>query len=314
MPPGWNGGATGASPSPWAATPGANPYGAGGTPESLFPNGIFPGSPNSSTPPQRLFENPRLRETWIYGDSGQELGINDIETAVTMALPNFLGTTSPLMLSPSFALHLWDGPQPPAHTQFLPGNAYSAYLEAAFNTDHAKAFGADIAASFGVYTDFETFTTNSFRIQTLSYGWARLTPTMMLKLGVNYLDRVDVKILPAVGVLIEPNPQTKLDIFFPRPKLAHLFHTMGTTDIWWYLAGEYGDGSWTIHYDPTGLVDQVDINDIRIMLGFEWVSHSGLRGMFEVGWVTQRELVYRYNPSESTGLNDSFMLRGGISF
>lgn len=299
------------TPAPWGA-PGATP----GQPQgaSLFPNGIFPQNAGSSTPPLRLFDNLRIRETWIYGDSGQELGINDIETAVTMMLPNFLGTTTPLMISPNFALHLWDGPQPPAHTQFMPGNAYSAYLEAAYNTDHAQALGVDLSASIGVFSDFETANTDSVRIQTLSYGWARLTPTMMLKLGVNYLDRVDVKILPAVGILYEPNPQTRLDFFFPRPKLSHFFSTMGTTDIWWYIGGEYGGGSWTINYPPTGFSDQVDINDIRIVLGFDWTNQSGTHGMFEVGWVTQRELVYRNNPGDSTGLNDSIMIRGGFAF
>lgn len=315
----------GTAPSPYGTSPygtapspyGTTPYGTTPGPtqgESLFPNGIFPQNPNGSTPPQRLFDNLRLRETWIYGDGNQQLGINDIETAVTMMLPHFLGTQTPLMLSPNFALHLWDGPAPPSHTQFMPGNAYSAYLEAAYNTDHAKPLGVDLAASIGVFTDFETMTTDSVRIQTLSYFWARLTPTMMLKLGVDYLDRVDVKILPAVGILYEPNPQTRLDIFFPRPKLAHLFNTVGTTDIWWYLAGEYGGGSWTIHNDLTGFVDQVDINDIRIMLGFDWSNQSGVRGMIEVGWVMQRELVYRNTPSENTGLSDSFMLRGGVAF
>lgn len=280
----------------------------------MFPDGIFPNNGGAAGPPLRLFENIRLRETWVYGDGGNDLEINDIETAVTMMWPNFLGTNTPLMLSPNFALHLWDGPKPPGYYQFMPGNAYSAYLEAAYNTDHAKALGADLAVSVGVFTDFDTFTTDSVRIQTMSYFWARVTPTMMVKLGVNYLDRVDVKILPAVGVLYEPNPQTRLDIFFPRPKLAHLLSTVGTTDVWWYIAGEYGGGSWTINYAPTGFVDQVDINDIRLMLGFEWTSHSGIRGMFEVGWVTQRWLVYRNNPGDNTGLGDSIFLRGGIAF
>jgi len=280
----------------------------------MFPNGIFPQNPNSGAPPLKLFDNLRLRETWIYGDGGPQLGINDIEMAVTMMLPDFLGTKTPLMLSPNFALHLWDGPQPPAHSQFMPGSAYSAYLEAAYNTDHAQVVGGDIAVSLGVFSDFSTVTSESLRIQTFSYFWARLTPNMMLKLGVNYLDRVDVKLLPVIGVLYEPNPQTRLDILFPRPKLSHLFQTVGTTDIWWYLAGEYGGGSWTIDNSVTGFVDQVDINDIRIMLGFDWTNQSGTRGMFEVGWVMQRELIYRNHPADSTGLSDSFMLRGGIAF
>jgi len=76
---------------------------------------------------------------------------------------------------------------------------------------------------------------------------------------------------------------------------------------------EYGNGSWTIeHY--SGSSDQVDINDIRVGIGIDWFAQSGSRGMFEAGWVTAPDVVYRNHPSESFSPKDTFFLRAGFAF
>ena len=136
---------------------------------------------------------------------------------------------------------------------------------------------------------------------------------MTLKAGVNYIDRVRFKLLPAGGILWTPNEYTRFDLFFPRPKLAQYLTTVGNSDVWWYLAGEYGGGSWTVER-AGGFTDRVDINDIRVMIGFEWNNSSGVTGMFEAGYVFDREIVYVRTPGLSTSLADSFMLRAGLSF
>jgi hypothetical protein len=74
---------------------------------------------------------------------------------------------------------------------------------------------------------------------------------------------------------------------------------------------EYGGGSWTIQHD-TGQSDQVDINDIRVIGGLEWTCQSGIKGNVEVGWVTNRELVYRNLSNEDLRLLDTVMVRAGF--
>lgn len=297
-----------ATQPPPGAYPGYGPT--TGQADSLFPNGFM--GPNNGPAPLRLLDDLRIRDTWTAGGDGLDVGMNDTEVGVDVQFPNFFGTSSPLVISPQFAMHLWDGPKG-SLTQDLPGAAYSALVEAAWNSDPALLGGANIAVSVGVYSDFNAITTDSIRIQTMSYGWIRLTPQMMLKLGVNYIDRVDLALLPAVGLLWEPNPQTRFDIFFPKPKLSRHLSTVGTTDVWWYIAGEYGNGSWTIERAAGG-TDQVDINDIRLMFGFDWFGQSGTRGMLEAGWVTSREVVYRYNPADNFKPSDTFMIRAGLAF
>ena len=310
----------GMAPPP-AAGSSAWPYGGAGTtyptygaapgqPDSLFPNGLF--APSTGPMPLRLLDDLRIRETWTAASDGLDIGMNDIELGIDFQFPEFLGTTQPLIISPQFALSLWDGPQGDP-TRELPASVYGALVEAIWNSDPAYAWGASLSGSVGVFSDFNAITTNSLRLQTLSYAWVRLTPQLMLKAGVNYIDRVELSLLPAVGLLWEPNPQTRFDIFFPKPKLARQFTMVGTTEVWLYAAAEYGNGSWTVeHY--SGSSEQVDINDIRVGIGIDWFAQSGSRGMFEAGWVTARDVVYRYHPGESFSPKDTFFLRAGFAF
>jgi len=158
-----------------------------------------------------------------------DLGINDTEVAVTFTVPNFLTTGQPLFISPAFALHLWDGPSfMPAD---LPPNAYSAYLDAQWASDPNLQIGAELGFRIGVYTDFKTLNEHSLRIQGLGLGIFRLTPTLTAKLGAMYIDRNDIKILPAGGLLWTPTPQVRFDIFFPQPKLSSYLTTVGRYEL-----------------------------------------------------------------------------------
>lgn len=308
------------TPAPYApppTVPYGSPYGppvptTPQQPNVMFPNGI--GSPqydwNNSL---RLIQDVRLRHTYVWGDGHPtDLAINDTEVALTLTWPNFLTTQQPLFISPSFALHLWDGPSDISAD--LPSKAYSAYLDFQYQTNPQNQIGAELGVRVGVYTDFNTLTSDSLRIQGLALGVGRLTPTLTLKLGVIYLDRNDIKILPAGGLIWQPSPQVRWDIFFPQPKLAQYLSTIGAYELWWYVAGEYGGGAWTIKRAGTNLVDRVDINDIRVSVGIDWTGPRGFMGFGEIGYVFERELYYVNNPQDNVDLRDSFMIRAGFSW
>jgi hypothetical protein len=195
----------------------------------------------------------------------------------------------------------------------LPSSAYSAYLDFQWASDSNLAVGAELGFRVGVYSDFDTLTSDSLRIQGLALGTARLTPTLQLKVGVMYLDRNDIKILPAGGLLWTPTPQARFDIFFPQPKLAIYLNTIGQCEVWGYIAGEYGGGAWTIER-TAGFTDRIDINDIRASVGLEFSGPRGLNGFVEVGYVFEREVVYVVTPSDTFSPDDTYMLRAGIAF
>ena len=303
------------------------PYGWPTSPPSIFPNGVQPPdfSPYApdlsrfSFPSLRRLENFYLRHTWLAGDLGKkDIDINTTELAVSAKFPNFLHSPQPLIITPGFNLHLLSGPLSPSPPHEddnleLPGQLYEAFGDLSWNPCYTPQLGAEIDVRVGVFTDFNTLTTDSVRILGTGLGVIQVTPSMSLKLGVQYLDRAQVKMLPAGGVVWKPNEKTRFDIFFPKPKLAQYLVTVGNTDFWWYVGGEYGGGSWTFER-MDGTNERVDINDIRLYLGLEWTTTLGPTGLFEAGYVMDRELVYVNDPPFDQNLNDTFMLRAGLVF
>jgi len=121
--------------------------------------------------------------------------------------------------------------------------------------------------------------------------------------------------LPAGGIVWTPSPDARYEIFFPAPKLAHRCSTIGNHDLWAYVRGEYGGGAWTASDLPTGS-GQFEYSDIRVALGVDVLpeTKTGLRGYLEVGYVFNRDLVYRnVNPSK-VDLSDTLLIGGGLSF
>lgn len=307
-----------------APPPGRPIYGNGG-PATLFPQGISYGGGSGggiNGMPVRFLRGPRVRHSWIEGDDGREMDIHDSDISVVVTYPNFLFSNQPIYIAPSFSLHQWDNPQPPDFppTAVLPSKAYSAYLDTMFQTNTGMPIDAEIMGRVGIFTDFNTFTSDSLRVMGGGNVLLRLTPTTTLKAGALYTDRVNVKFIPTGGILWEPNPQTRFDIYFPRPKLASYLTTLGNQDVWWYLGGEYGGGSWTVKREIAPIfTDRFDYNDIRLLVGLEWGPAEWFRegrrlGFVEAGWVTDREGVYVVRPGDSFRLRDSFMLRAGIGY
>lgn len=338
------------SPAPYGAygQPAAPGFGVQ-NPPVLFPHGLFGGQGQSPGGQPlgvggalKLFQHVQASHTWLLGTSGDELCINDSFVELTAAFPNFLWSGQPWFVSPGFGLHLWSGPWdalsgPPdgvlpgfqgAHA--LPSRAFSAFLDVGWQSDPNRIFGAELGGRIGLFTDFAHFDSNGVRLMGLALMRYNLTPTLALKAGVSYINRADIKLLPAGGIVWTPNPQTRWDIFFPQPKLACYLTTLGNYDLWWYVSGEYGGGTWSLRRwrDVNGNGqkdfgetdnDLMDINDIRVMLGIDigppGTSSVGHRGaFFEVGYVWNREVVFVLRPEDSFTPASTLMLRGGFAF
>ncbi|MEE2640793.1 MAG: hypothetical protein VX768_09220 [Planctomycetota bacterium] len=260
----------------------------------------------------RVIQEFHYRHTWLEGATANEVDINDAEIGFTLNWPNFLGSGEPLLLSPTFIFHFWDGPQPPSAAD-LPSRAYSAFLAAAWTTPTNRNFGGEILTSVGVYTDFQTFTNRSLRVKGTGQGWVRLTPDMSLKFGVSYLNRLDVKILPVGGLYWKPARNLDLELCFPNPRIKYALPQVGNTEMSIYLTADYGGDSWTIGRQA-GFSDQIDLIDLRVLGGFEFVGLGGFRGFFEAGYAFDRELLYRVTPADSIPLSDSVIVRAGFLF
>jgi hypothetical protein len=327
-------------PSPYLANPyQANPYQANpyqANPYQPNPYGYSPynsdwnnmlastGNNISSGTDQviRLCQGPRFRHTWLNGTNAfkdrtpNSLQTNDTDVSLVFAIPNFLNSTRPLYIIPSYSQHEWDGPT--TGTSDLPGSAFSGFLDSGWETNPQQTLGTELALRVGVFSAFDAVNSNSIRIQGKALGKLRLTPTSTMRAGVFYLDRNKIKLLPAFGLLWTPNKDTRFDLFFPEPKLAHYVATLGNSDMWWYLSGYYGGGAWTIN-QTDGSPDEIDINDIRLTFGFEFGKSDQIRqgyrlGFIEAGYAFNRELLYRVRSASNLNLEDSFVLRAGFKY
>jgi hypothetical protein len=318
------------APSPYAPPPGYAPQPAyapaptySATPSALYPDpALNPACPPAYPvqpfvqvgQPLRFLQTIFLRDTWLASSGGsQALTVNDVETSATFAVPVFF-TQPPVLITPGFGVHFFGGPStmPPDFAD-LPPRTYDAYLDGAWQPRVNEWLSFNLGARGGIYSDFHAVNTHSIRIMGRGLGIIAITQNLQFAVGAVYLDRNRIKLLPAGGFIWTPNPDARYEILFPNPKLAHRLTTVGTTDVWIYVAGEYGGGAWTIRRAYTGVSDDIDYNDCRVMLGLDTFGVSKLRGMMEVGYVFNRQILYRsgtpqFDPS------DTVMIRAGLTY
>ncbi len=313
-------------------------------PSSVYPNGSpFPNGQYMFNTPgggvgqwTRFLQGVSIEYTWLYGQASDELGVNDVDLSATFAIPIFPNRDYPLLVSPGFGAHWWDGPAAAASvtatdTADLPPVAYDAYLDFTWRPKLSEVISTELAFRPGVYSDFSSVNRDSIRLQGRALIYITVTPTMQLVGGVVYLDRLDIKLLPAGGVIWTPNPKARYEIVFPKPKLARYWFTSGSnTEWWWYATAEYGGGSWTIQRAVSntmqpGIEDRIDLNDIRVGGGLEFRPTKSLDGVprafgrnyvgyVEAAYVFNREILYKSWRPRAFDISDTIMVRAGIRF
>jgi len=253
-----------------------------------------------------------VEHTYLPPLGDNELGLNETEVSATFAFPHRPGV-APLLVTPGFAVQWWDGPIFPE----MPPQTYSAWLDVSWHPQVTPWFGASLAVRPGVYSDFEHVTSDSVRIKGSGLAIFTLSSRWQIVAGAVYLDRNKVKILPAGGFVWTPTDDVRWELIFPQPKLAQRLVTYGNTNVWWYVGAEYGGDSWTVESEAVlpGVRDQVDYNDIRVYVGLEWKpveGCTGIAGQLEIGYVFDRELVYR--TFGEFNFSDTLMARASIRY
>jgi hypothetical protein len=289
-------------------------------PGALYPQGLpyqagvpsFQGEEGYWTKTQRFLQELSFEYTYLYGktSSPNDLELNRLELSSSFAVPMFYNIETPLLITPGFAFNWFDGPPPP---QDLPTTLYDAYLDFAWYPRWSPWLGAELGFRTGVYSDFDHVTSDSVRFLGRGLASISLTPTLDILFGAVYLDRLNIKILPAGGVYWRPTPEWDAYLVFPNPKVRKHWFDWGNSNLFWYVAGEYGGGSWTAQ--RTTASSRVDYNDIRAIWGLEFETQTKIRGFFEVGYVFDREVLYdEAMPPPTFKPDDTFMLRAGIDF
>ena len=258
-----------------------------------------------------LFQKLFFSGTWIPQLADDSLGITELETGILFGLPFFKKST-PLLISPRFAVHYLDGPTTPD----LPARVYDA--ETTFR--HLRKFrngpwAMDAAITLGHYSDLKHSDADAFRVSGHALAVYETTPDRQWPdrqwiVGVAYLNRRDISFLPVIGVIHKPTPNIKYEAILSRPRFAW---RLPDGERWAYLAGEFGGGIWSIWQSTTLKQDLLSYNDYRILLGIERRIAGTLNHRLEVGYVFGREIKL-VSSAAKMRLDDSLFVRGGVSF
>jgi hypothetical protein len=272
--------------------------------------------PPQSSPPGRdgIFQRIDFAGTWLAGSGPGELGMSDLELSALFGFP-FPVRESPLLVTPRFAIHYFDGPVSGSPSSAdLPPQVYDASLQFRHLRALHGPWAMDVAVQPGVYSDFEDAGSDSLRITghgLAIYDWS---PATKFVLGVAYLDREDVTVLPAGGIIWIPHDAVRFELVAPRPRIAWRVDSYARPhEMWWaYVAGEFGGGEWEVQR-AAGDRDIATLRDYRAIFGLERQVTGGLSTRMEVGYVFGRDLEYRSGRGDFEP-DDTILLRVGASY
>jgi hypothetical protein len=259
-----------------------------------------------------MFQKLVFDGQWLPRTGGSDgLGLSSMQLRTILAVP-IPSREYPLIITPGFAVHYFDGPAGPD----LPARVYDAYAQLRWMRRLGSRWGIDLAVTQGVFSDFQQATCVNYRIMGHAVAAWTYSDTLKFVLGAAYTDRLSAEVLPVCGLIWNPHDEVKYELVFPHPRIARRFYTFGAyaDDVqdWLYLAGEFGGGIWTIER-TSGALDRFDYTDFRAVLGLERKVIGGLDARLEVAYVFRREIRYE---SGTPGLKppDTVMLRGGLTY
>jgi hypothetical protein len=235
------------------------------------------------------------------------LGLTTLETTITLGVPAPT-VDSPLLVTPGFVGTLTAAPA----GADIPGELFEGYVQARWLRKVGERLGVDLAVSPGWYSDFRNDSSQALRITGHGFGAWEASDDLRVVAGVIYLDRYDVNMLPAGGLLWTPADDRRFELIFPRPRLAWRIAERPRASHWLYLAAEFGGNQWAMESN-TGRDQIIVIRDYRLLAGWERRPATlGLSWRFEAGWVTGRRVEYYLSDQPWLSPSDTFLVRAGV--
>lgn len=242
--------------------------------------------------------------TWLPG-TDDNLGIFTLNLSETIKFPRL----EELTVTPRFGVHYLDGP---VRTD-LPARVYDTSASFRWFTKVNEKWSYELEVAPGVYSDFKNVTSDSVRITGKGLAYFVHSRAKQFVMGVVYLDREDIMLLPAAGMIMWFSEGSRLELIFPKPKFTYRIEKDENLERWAYVAGEFGGGSWAIRRGAAGFDDIVTYSDLRLIGGLETKHTNGMISQFEVGFVFNRKLEYKSNIG-NYDVSPTGMLRYQLTF
>ena len=280
----------------------------------------YPGSSSGWTPPNRMasptipppadpagptigWKSVKGSLTQVVG-SGNSLGITTFDLRGTLESGRLPG----VFVTPHFGWHILSGPT----ATDLPSQLYDFSLDLSMYRPVGDAWLVNVALTPSLFTDGDNVSGDAIRILGRAMAYYTASPTLQWAGGIVYLDRADLPVLPALGVICTPREDVRFELMFPKPRLAWRQWVTPIEEQWVYVTGELGGQSWGI-VRASGADDIGTYRDLRFVLGLERKQTSGRSWFVEGGYVFGREVEYESNIGGAT-LTDTGFLRVGGAF
>lgn len=268
------------------------------------------GTPKLSPFKNGFFQKLCLSAAWLGdGDNPADLGITEIETSLTVAIPAPIRDW-PLFIMPGYNMYLMADP---GGVHDLPPRLNTVYVDFTWAPLFFEHHRLLLSVAPSLFTDFEAETSEAFRLTGKAlYVWDTVPDKLQFVVGVLYLNRDNIRLLPAGGAIWKPTPDFCFELIFPKPKLGMRVNVGAGYEDWIFVTAEFGGNTWAIVRD-NGLPDKVTWSDYRLMTGYERRLDGGAGYRLEAGYVFGRQLEY------ASGIGDydpepTFLIRGGITF
>ena len=273
------------------------------------PSAGYPGGSMVSDHKDGFFQKVSFTGTWIdRNDKFDDFGLTELDLMATFAAP--LPTAEwPLLITPAMKTRILNGP---GHVD-LPAQLYESYLELLWLPRFHPRWTAILGVAGGVYSDFEVDGKDAWRMTgtgLMRFDWN--PGTTQLIFGVLYLNRRDIRLLPAGGIIWTPDANRRYEVLFPRPKLAHRIAFGPDFEDWVYLGGEFGGNSYSVQR-VSGNTDVVTLRDFRTYIGLERKLNGGAGYHLEIGYVMGRVIEFQ-SATPDVEADPTAMLRGGVTF
>ncbi|MCC6493044.1 MAG: hypothetical protein IT424_08480 [Pirellulales bacterium] len=264
-------------------------------------------------PPQKLnpykstfFQKLSLSADWLGNSSDPaDLGITEVETFLQVGLPAPI-IEWPLLVTAGTNLTFFQGPT----VTDLPPRLYLAYVDLMWLPQIVRGYTLLISVVPSVFGDF---TAHQFRLTgkgLLIVDW--IPDRLQLVGGVLYLNRENIRLLPAGGAIWTPTDWSRFELIFPKPKLGLRYNVGAGYEDWVYTTAEFGGNTWPI-VRSDGVHDFFTYLDYRILAGVERKLEGGAGYRLEAGYVFGRNVSFTSGTGDFQP-QDTIMLRGGIVY
>lgn len=246
--------------------------------------------------------------TWISRGGQSDFGLYESQLSATFAVP-MPTIEHPLLIIPGYNERYFSGPIAPD----IPERVIDAYVEFMWLPKLNERWSFVAAISPGVYSDMEDGVDEAFRLTGKGLArWNWDPGRLQLVFGVLYLDRVDIAVLPAGGLIWTPHNGARYDLVCPSPKAAwRIRGESGQWEDWFYVAGEFGGDQWSVQ--RSGIADTMTLREVRLSAGLDRRLPGGAGFRVEAGYVLGRIIEFG-SATPDYEASDAAMIRFAVTF